>query len=104
MSGGDPVAYLVVLGLRDDMPRYQFIRILEGTLSDNAVGVALGHTRQVEQVFPRSVVDVNRPVAAHAFLHALRHRLGVASHRLRGLSGPLADLVRIVFVGSAGGE
>jgi len=52
VSYDDPVTYFVILRFRDDVPRYQFVRVLEWTLRDDVVGFMLRHARQVEQVFP----------------------------------------------------
>ena len=103
MAGDDPVTYLVVLRFRDDVPRYQLVRVLEWPLCDDAVRFVIGKTWQVEQAFAGRVVDIDGLIAAHAFLNALGHGLGITPHGFSGLSRALADFVRVVFVAGTGG-
>ncbi len=51
MTCHDPVTYLVVLRFRDNVPRYQLVRVLERPPCDDAVRLMVGKARQVEQVF-----------------------------------------------------
>jgi len=102
VSGDDAVAYSVVLRLRDHVASYEFIRISKGTLRDDATGVALGDSGQVEKVFAGGIVDVDSLVAAHAFLDAFGHGFGIPAHGFGGFGGTPADFIRIVAIGGAG--
>ncbi len=102
MPCNDPVTNFVIFRFRNNVPRYQFVRVFERALRDNAVRFVVGHTWQVEQVFAGRIVDIDGLIAAHAFLHALGHGLGITPDGLRGMSRALPDFVRIVFAGSAG--
>lgn len=98
MACHEPVTYLVVLRFRDNVPRYQLVRVLERPLCDDAVRLMLGEARQAEQVFAGRIVDIDGPIAAHAFLQTLRHGLGITPHGFRSLSRALADFIRVISV------
>src|ERR1700693_4549483 len=72
-------------------------------LNGRAAMMALGHPRQVEQVFPGCGVDVEGLIAAHAFFHALDNGLRIAPHGLGRRGGLPADFIGALFALAGGG-
>ena len=90
---GDPVLNLAVFVFGNDMTGHELMRIGVRALGDDVVGAARIDPGKRSQVVLRGLIEVHRPLAAQAFLHALSHGLGIALDRCSLFRGLLADLV-----------
>ena len=100
----DAVADFSVLLFRNSVACHQVMRVLEWTIGNDPAGLTLGQAGQAQQIFARGAVDVDRLLVPHPFLHALGHRLGIASHGLCGFSRAPTDFIWIIPVICASGE
>jgi hypothetical protein len=91
----DPVRNLVVLRLRQDVPRYDVVRFAIGASRNHPIRLPGSHAGQAQQLLSRRRIQIERLVAVPSLSYAFGHSLGVALRFRRRFCGLLFDFLGV---------